>query len=107
MKTTLIVLALLLIPAAVHSQEYTVKPKYYVGPSGPHNRALTPGSPSNPYIIRDSQGREVGQMRSRVHGTPGTVTEPGRPINPFVIEPSKSRKRAEKTACPLDSLKRR
>ena len=84
MKTTLIVLALLLIPAAVNSQEYTIKPRYYTGPSG---RTLTPGSPSNPYIIRDRQGREVGQVRSRVHGTPGTVTEPGRPDNPFIVIP--------------------
>ena len=60
MKRFILLVSLMLICATASAKSYRVKPKHF--DLDPNDGVLDPGSPSNPYVIEDEYGNEVGTV---------------------------------------------
>jgi hypothetical protein len=80
----LILLSFLFISIAT-AGEYEIKPKYY--DLDPNDGFSDPGSRSNPYIIQDERGREVGSIAPKYHDLDPNdgISDPGSRSNPYTI----------------------
>lgn len=70
-------LGLLLLVGTAGAGEYTVQPRYTL-PGSPQ-----PGTLLNPYVVRDSAGRQQGTITDRYNGLQG-APDPGTLGNPWV-----------------------
>ena len=86
MRAILIFCCIILFALPCLADEYTLSPSVPDFQRGDGFMEL--GSPSNPYIITDQYGREVGEIRSEsIDLTPGDgFMEQGSTLNPYVIE---------------------
>lgn len=86
MKVVGLILISVLLTSFAIAEETEISPRYYDFDA--YDGFMDPGSYSNPYVVKDSYGQELGEIKPRYYDfdTNDGFMDPGTDSNPYVID---------------------